>query len=344
MKSVLRLLIPILGQLVFTITLPITLTILAVFYVYKKLVILSAELLGKEFLEPVSSSSLIFVCDDLTTNPWSIITTTFTLNGIPSKQKIYSDLEQILELRRPEDAKALIYGKLKSYVVTWKGYFWWKVDKHFSVKNHVKFIQRDIETPQAIYKIAKELARKPFKPNRPLWEITIVTNNDPKDTSNNKCVLFFRFSHGLMDGLTMIKLLYRLDGQIKIPEDFPKIQIKSNPLLQNLFLIFQGIFRGIYEYLEVIMAEPDFNPIHLFSEKRPQTRDWLFSSVCPINLARFKKAKQILKCSFLDLILTGISGGMEKFMESKGSVPKQIRFLSPIPKVNHPDDYMDNHL
>jgi hypothetical protein len=180
--------------------------------------------------------------------------------------------------------------------------------KDFSPSEHCKHhaIQGDIN---ALVKHASELLIKPFKAERPLWELHSISSSTEVHTS----LLLFKLHHSLGDGMSGLYFFHRLLGAPRQKKRNYKKE-KLRRLLSVLPFIFQ----------EVVKKQPKL-PIHgSLSKKR-----MILAYALPNDSIQI--LKQSFSCTSFSVVLSLISRALTQYFEHKQFSPHASGFRALIP-------------
>jgi hypothetical protein len=334
-------LIPYIAQGLFIFFLPLILCLTALSFVFKQFVIRLAPHFGKKFSRPVESDDLTFLSEEVNGRSSTTITVVFILKGLPDRLKVVRALDEAYNQKTP-DRKDLVHWKLSVYPEQWLGFWFWAEDTSFSMENQVEtFEDIKVMSEKDIPLLVQRLITKPFPKRKPMWDINIVPNYQG---SPHKSILVFRMSHAVFDGLSFVKFYYRLAGFQKLPPDFPRFAAKQRSLRESFLFWAECLGTGVFQYLNLIKNLPDVNPILNLKTDKP-TGEWLCSYVPVLSVSQVKKARLAFNCTFYDILMVGVSGGVNRFMLKKGGpLPAEISGILPLPRPDHPDYTISNHL
>jgi len=341
---------PILVQLCVILITPAVLAITAISFVLKQVLVFITKYRDPNIVTSIGSDDVLYLDFNTLHKPYSAIPVVYRLRSCPTKEDIIRDLSSIYTKVRSDGSGQLMHWKLSVYPIQRLGFWFWTKDESFDFENHVKFLEsRVIDSEDEICSIVSKVMRKGFQPKRPLWDITVVpytiTSQQAKE-STPKSILIFRLSHSIIDGLSFMKLYYRLAGYERLPPDFPLVTSKDKLSIGQLALEWaHGLFTGMYVYACLMQKLPDCNSVLNLEVYKP-SGDWILTSFPTIPLKAIKRAKIAFNCSFNDIILCGIFGGLQNYMKKYGGgiCPPSFHCIVAAPKPDHPNDTIANHL
>lgn len=247
----------------------------------------------------------------------------------------------------------LQYPNLQRHLTSWLGFWFWKNDQNFDVKNHITCsnLNKDFVTSEDLRQLEQQLLCKPFAEGKSPWEILMIPNTllPKKESILSSCdsnflthpsdlttTVIFRCSHTLADGYSVKKLLEAV-STVKV-SPLLKINYPSKTALQKLFFP----LKFYYTMAECqVLALSDFS--FKMRESDKSSIDSLQSSdVIPLQLIR--QIKDAHGVSFTSVIICIVAGALRKlWLKKNGQLCDSVPCAIPLPKPGHPDT-LTNHL
>ena len=238
----------------------------------------------------------------------------------------------------------LVYPELKQFKATFLNKYFWKCDKNFDLKNHVRLYDYPGETIKLpkpcneadLEKVTGDLLAHPWKKGQSPWEILFIHNYRENETESMKTVFIFRIHHSLTDGYGILKIIWRLldnPSQVKFPQPtFPQLNFVQR------CVIYMRLPFYMYYYLALAVVDGfDFkNSWHLRDKKL--SRNYNTCLVKPIPISVIKEIKQKYGVGYNSVLAAIVSGGIRKVMEENGQkIPESMGVFMPLPLPNHPE-------
>ncbi|CAG7824678.1 unnamed protein product [Allacma fusca] len=299
----------------------------------------------------VPTRSAMFASDEIYTQPLMTNVARFVFDGTLELRTIEKLIDQNWVQARSTSGN-LKYPELKQYVTVWLGYFFWKNDEDFNIKNHVKlyFNQKpgnfisDMEVNDAW----NEMSMKPFDRDRSPWEVILIPfyrQNRHKGDESSKSVLIFRWHHALSDGFSILNLLSCI-ADLNMSSVARMGRKQNVSCCSGIGKSFKLFFTAPWVILTLITARKDRNPWHL--EENKMTRYWHLGVGPSIPIQIVHELKTNYSVSFACVLLAAVTGSMRKLMvkgfemNSLKPVPWTISCGVPFPLPDHPDK-LRNH-
>ena len=240
----------------------------------------------------------------------------------------------------------------QQYYTTWFGFLFWKWDRKFNIKNHMRyyFEQQDdylkkTTTEDELRQIIKKLTWAPFAPKRSPWEFLYIPNYKASTDDSPvepKCALIFRLHHGLCDGYKILYLLMKEANGISMDyvaqPDYTKRSFLVRTLIRLSFFLL-----GPYEFMSTLVASKDHNDWHKIPDRK-LVRPLNLSFTKRIPLTEIKAIKNMYKVSFTAVLMASITSGIRRMMIEAGvRVPKNMSTAVAVPMPGHPTR-LRNHL
>ena len=243
------------------------------------------------------------------------------------------------------------YSELRQAVVQFMGFFFWKNDTSFDVKNHVKLYGNEeleiVESHRKLNEIWNELSMKPFDAGRSPWEVIVI----PDFRENKYCgegrarwVMIFRWHHCLSDGFSILNLLSSIAifDITKVAKNHDLSTPRS--FLSSCSMATQLIFSAPYVILELLCQRKDKNEWHLNEKKL--TRYWHMGVGKNLPISTIQDIKMSLNVSFSAVLLAGVAGTLRQMMASQDGegkkLPESITCGIPLPIYKHPEKLRNN--
>lgn len=133
----------------------------------------------------------------------SIIHSVIKVLGKPEVEKYRNAFEKRLMFEGADQKRQVKYEKLIRYATNINGRYVWKKEGDFKIEEHVYMSKvKEGHNETETFQILADMASKPLKPNRAMWEFIIL----PQYQENQKhhyCL--FRIHHSVADGVGLTK-------------------------------------------------------------------------------------------------------------------------------------------
>lgn len=224
-----------------------------------------------------------------------------------SVPQIVNLINNRLVLVKGEDGCKL-YPKFSQKVVPACADYIWQDDHNFFIHNHVFAMPKGIESLEDLQDYVSDLASRPFNFSRPLWEIQILTDfGDVRDT-----VVLFRMHPCLIDGISMVKILYKsladVDSVTTVPPSLGK---------ENFCEYIKSVFDIPVTFCRRMLAKKtDFNllhgqHIHLSGKK-------VITWSEPYSLSSAMKIKQVTRSTLNEVFMSVAAGSIRNYLILNG--------------------------
>ncbi|KAH3724418.1 hypothetical protein DPMN_050234 [Dreissena polymorpha] len=210
-------------------------------------------------------------------------------------------------LAKAEDGSSL-YPKFSQRVVQTCSDFIWQEDQRFFIHNHVFEMPRGLESLEELQDYISDMASKPLPFDRPLWEVHILTDfGDVRDT-----VLLFRMHPCLVDGVSMVKILYKSIADVE-----PVTTVPPKVGKQNCIDSIKSIFNGpIKLFSLLLLPRNDFNLLH--GEHVQLSGKKVITWSEPFSLSSAVKIKQVTRSTLNEVFMSVAAGSIRNYMIVNG--------------------------
>uniref|UniRef100_T1IIH6 Uncharacterized protein n=1 Tax=Strigamia maritima TaxID=126957 RepID=T1IIH6_STRMM len=211
---------------------------------------------------------------------------------------------------------------LRQQIVDSCGYFYWLLEKNFSIDDHVQIY--DCKPPKnqnELDDLCTEICSQPLSENKSPW-ITLIFPLDDSFGDEPRYVVFFRLHHCMGDGVNLTQMLNRcvLDEKhlnILTPNLEKKFSIKT---LLTTFFYFP-------KYALDTIPNKELNILH----GPPQTGKRFFRHLTSYSLPRVKKIGKATGATINDLMVSCIAGALKKYFAEYDAPPvRDVHSIIPI--------------
>ncbi|CAG7820995.1 unnamed protein product [Allacma fusca] len=303
----------------------------------------------------LSTKSAVFAADDMYCKPKCPLLVLFLIEGKMSLSKLREKVQEDMINKRKVSGD-FTYPELQQCISKWMGFYFWRWDKQFEIKNHVKnyegSLRNQVCEEDSLPILVNDLTNQPFKKGHSPWEIVLLSNVNIKPTREfyfvegpeenkprNQSVIIFRLHHSLADGISIQHLLMDVAGYAQ-----PDKRVTGNRN-RNISLInaLTFPFRAPFETIGALLDCNDVNQWHLPESKL--TGEFRSAASVPVSVDFIKEIKNSQDgVTFAGVVLAAVAGGIRNFMIERGiKIPTMIHCLTPLPMPGH-SDKLRNHL
>jgi WS/DGAT/MGAT family acyltransferase len=241
----------------------------------------------------------------------------------------------------------------------------WEPDPRFDVRHHVKrHVLRAPADEGALAALVSRLFAQPLDRRRPLWEMHHIDGY-----LGDRSALFWKVHHCMIDGVSGVQLAGVLcDVTPTPPEISPPPATRETPpvpppSLRVLRAVEEGIQgtvtrarglwqlvrhpgRGLRQLADAADALSEIGRVALTSPP-PTPFNGHVSTLrrvvwTTISLAEVKAVKNRLGGTVNDVVLTGISAALRRYLEDKGLNPDRLELRAMLPvNVRRPDEHLE---
>lgn len=236
---------------------------------------------------------------------------------------------------------------------------YWEDDPNFDIKTHVRRIGLPAPGDKtALQQLASELMSTPLDFSRPLWQLHLIDNVDQGSA------IMARLHHCIADGMALVMVLLSLtDFTPNAPQQVGPADTKTaneglglvSALLQQASSTAKSV-RNLTGRIISESVESLINPTHAielalkgsdnaFAASRlvlrtpdPKT---LFKGPLgvskraswskPIPLKQVKAVKSVMDATVNDVLVSAMTGGLRRYMESRGEAVEGLNFRAAVP-------------
>lgn len=196
------------------------------------------------------------------------------------------------------------FARFTQKVVSASAGYCWVDDSEFDIEKHVFEEARRIRTRHQLRDLISSLMSHPLAPNKPLWEVRMVTNYGyARDT-----VLIVRVHHALSDGITFIKILSNfLADHPQMLRLKPRIGGTTFPLN-----VFRAAVVAPLTLITWLCTPRDYNPI---SHRQPISGKRTVGWSSGIRFATVDRIRQVTHCSVNDVLMAAARGAIRDYFK-----------------------------
>ena len=315
---------------------------LAFSVVFRAVVVHIARRFRPDLVKIFSGTGALMALESIYTRPKLSILLWMVCEGNVTLEKCRSQFQsQVLE--KCDSEGNIIYSQLRWRWVQYLGYLFWKEDKDFNLKAHIRlydYAQENLSLPvpckeENLQCVTGDLIAHPFAKDRSPWELLIIPKYDGNHSGSNKegTVLVLRIHHAMADGHSILKLLLKLFNAkaTKVPQpcapEFPSRNWQSLLILPLLLP---------YRLAETVLDSHDGkNCWHLVGKKLSRKYYAFFSD--KVSVDQIKEIKNHYNVGY-DVVLFALAIGATRrlMIEARQEVPKSIACFAPLPLPKHP--------
>lgn len=316
-------------------------------YVFRFFVSQCKKVLRPDLHRLVHTRSIVLGVDGFPHKPtWNLVVW-LTQDAILDLNKFAAEFNEEY-VHKKEPSGELAYPEYQQHLEKWLGFYFWRWDSSFDIKNHIRKYDgkyKDEETidDTTLLQIIKEQTWKGWNPKRSPWEFLQIPNYKGTDDSDGvqKSILIFRIHHVLGDGYFILKLLMEDISGISCQKAAQPKYIQRSGWNKLLHAVLFWI-RGPYQFVSMMCEAKDTNPWHIPEEQL--TRPMNAALTRKIPLSYVKGIKNSHQVTFTALINAAVSGGIRSMMIEQGiQEPQDIHQAVAVPLPGHPQK-LRNHL
>lgn len=215
---------------------------------------------------------------------------------------------EILQSRvidRTTESGERAFARFTQKVVSASAGYCWVDDSDFDIEKHVFEEARRVRTRHQLRDLVSSLMSHPLAPNRPLWEVRLVTNYGcARDT-----VLIVRVHHALSDGVAFVKILSNfLADHPQMLRLKPRAGGTAFPLN-----VFRAAVVAPLTLATWLCTPRDYNPL---SHRQPvsgkRTVGWSSSG---IRFSAVDRIRQVTHCSVNDVLMAAARGAIRDYFK-----------------------------
>jgi hypothetical protein len=300
--------------------------------------ILTAKCFNPSLGRPLSPQSAIFARDDLYVQPGETVTLALGYDGQINKSQVEKRYKEILENQFPE---------LKQYLSRWMGFFFWADDMSFCLDDHISTCDEEIRTIEELEERRNEMANKPFKEGKALWELVLFVNckfdeETIKANGGMKAACILRAHHCLVDGYSLLKVINCMTDDKDLFDNLPKPNLPKRSLIRWALFVLRFCVRASLDVLVAAFEANRYQNDWNIPQVNLQGKGFRAATVVPLSKVKNVGAKHHVRTSAV--IYAALTGGIRKSMELKGSkIPKGFTIMCPLPLPSHPD-HLTNYM
>lgn len=265
------------------------------------------------------------------------INATITLEGKLDTQALQKDFKERV-LNVVDERGNLFNKRLQQFPTVWLGYYFFKWDRSFEIKNHI-YEATDFEENKLQQFVTKR-TRTPFREDSPMWEI--IVSRQSEHSSNT--ILYIRCHHSVSDGISILQVLQSIR---KTPENI--VDVKSeNPAPQamtrgSLTLYNKTIGLPANAYSEI----KSLGYLNASKSVNTDVVPCLTSMTAKLSLLKLKEVKKSFGVPLSAIVNTAVSTALTSFVakeyEGESKRLKHITAMMAYPIPNRPQG-ISNHL
>ncbi|CAG7786243.1 unnamed protein product, partial [Allacma fusca] len=279
-----------------------------------------------------------------TQDPTSVILFCLVVDKVVSEHRLREAFDQrVLGLR--DSRGDLVYKKLLQYWTKFLGFYFWKSDKDFDVRNHVRKLDSNnfsMSTPTdeetAFKLIFPKLIDTPWKPHRSHWEILLLDScklscSSGSDTKLGSLIIF-RFDHALCDGFSILGIFKTL-----CQSQFTTVQASR---AQNMSFLQMASFVLIFPI--VMFQLLPINKKQRILPKREKCHNLLYDISESIPISLIKTIRRNNGVGFAAVLHSAVNASISRCLQHNGRITSDtIGALTILPDPKHPGG-MGNHM
>jgi len=324
-------------QMLFIITSPFLFILWLFCYLYRCLLIQYTKSFKENYGEILNNYG-INLKDDFNSPHKLSITFCLSIDGSLT-------LERVTQLYKSNVIEAklqdkLRYPELAQYIVNFGGYWFWKSDLSFDIRNHIhEWKSCSHQGTQGIAQLHQNILNRKWDQTKSPWELILVQTT--KDTKNPSCLLFLRMHHCMADARSIIKLLVECLAKKDLNAALPNLIKKGfwESTFESLLIPMHGvrIISKVFKIIDEAKSHP-WNALNTSQNKALCTKTWvaLTPTISMPILKAIAKNQNVFPSSVIMSIVSGAVGSI-----LKGD--KQLPFTYNLAKPNHPPT-LANHL
>ena len=205
-------------------------------------------------------------------------------------------------LAKTEDGSRL-YPRFSQRVIQTCSDFIWQDDSSFFIHNHVAAMPKGIESLEDLQDYISELANRALPFDRPLWEAQVLTDfGDVRDT-----VILFRMHPCLVDGVSMVKILYKSIADVE-----PVTTVPTRLGHVSCWESFKSLIDGPMKMFRILLPKHDFNLLH--GEHIHLSGKKLITWSEPFSLSSAVKIKQVTRSTLNEVLMSVTAGSLRNYL------------------------------
>lgn len=231
----------------------------------------------------------------------------------------------------------------------------WVNDPNFSPRAHLSRVHLvGADSHRAFSETLSRMAAEPLPRHRPLWEGTVV-----EGLGRNEWAFVLKLHHALADGQAKANALRRMLTSSRPPTHAPEDAVRDAPVdapagaplwrrTLSLPLLVGAALRGRWR-LWLHRRRRGMYPARVFHTERLSfnrtgtSRRALF--VTEMKLSRLQAIRGAAGCTFNDLIVTLVTGGLMRYLRRRGELPTKPLVASvPIALEKDRERFMGNRV
>lgn len=234
-----------------------------------------------------------------------------------TEQLTADDFRRVFEEKILSVDGGLRYDRFKKRVVYRHGSPHWELDPDFDLNNHIVAMPFSLQSEAELQAYIGQEAAKPLPDARSRWQMQII------ESYGQKSAILIRIHHVLADGIALVPVMFSLIDEARA-EDRPSNVAKAKGHFFARFVL--APLLAIPILLRRLFWIPDKSALH-----GPKLTGIKHVSWTPdLDLAEVKAVKNHFKSTINDVLMSCISGGMRRYLQSKKEpVPAKIRTSMP---------------
>uniref|UniRef100_T1IIH5 diacylglycerol O-acyltransferase n=1 Tax=Strigamia maritima TaxID=126957 RepID=T1IIH5_STRMM len=215
------------------------------------------------------------------------------------------------------------HPRLRKHVADSCGYFYWLIDKNFSIDDHIQIY--DCKPPKnqnQLDDLCSQISSQPLPKNQSPWLILLFPLDESFGNNEPRYVVFFRFHHCLGDGYN----LNRMISNCFLDEKYLNfLKAKSEKKISITTLL--TTFFYYPKFLVDCCLSKDNNILH----GPPQTGKRFLQQVSLYSLPRVKKIAKATGATINDVMVSCIAGALKKYFSKNNAPPlKDVHCYVPV--------------
>jgi hypothetical protein len=337
-----------LAAILLTFLLPLILTSLLPFYIFRWTALQLARLrFSNQIRTLLTARSSFYAIDDLYTLPKYGIISGTTVEGalrISELRDIFCS--RVLYAHMPNNRNnngehILRYPELQEYEFPWLGYIFWRKESNFKMEDHISLHPNVLHSDEEVFQFGNSLVSSPFERAKSPWKLILVhsdRNNNPNEVFST---IFLKIHHSLGDGMSVLKVLNFLsDGNnFIVAKPSSRGELGQSGRMLAFWRGATTLVCAPYQLFVHSFQPNPSNPWQLKEGAGPKIMGSSSSAFLKIPIQNIKDIKNMNKTSFAGVLLAAIAGSIRTAMLENGNVDPMLDSIQatiPLPVPGHP--------
>ncbi|CAG7731709.1 unnamed protein product [Allacma fusca] len=263
------------------------------------------------------------------------VTITFCIKGNLTPERLRQLFTENIMNNKTKEGQST-FERLQQTWTTYLGYTFWKTDRNFNLKNHIREYDYDGELSfpnpcqdSGLARVVGQLVGLPWEKNQSPWEILLAKDCHPTNSlEQQKTYFILRMDHVLGDGYSTLKFMELL---FNLKLSVPKLGMNQRQLTK--WQRFGMVVKIPQDFVENTL-------LHLLSPKMYDRTlsnqvNVSISPAVPVSLV--KDIKNHFKVSYAAVLHSAVQGAIARGIHLAGKTPPKTTLCSlSFPVPNHP--------